>query len=83
MLRRTTAYTSLARSLTHSLAGFLTALAPHWWLGLLGFLSFSAYEVAEYVKKRDTLYLEFREYAVGLYAGLLVRLICNLFFTFG
>ena len=36
---------------------------------VLGFLVFCVYEIAEYVKKHDTLYLEFREYGIGFFAG--------------
>ena len=69
--------TSPLRRYAHHLAGLLTALAPSWWLGLLAFLTFASYETAEYVKKRDTLYLEFHEYSVGFYLGLLLRIILS------
>ena len=63
------------RRYVHHLAGLLTALAPEWWLGIIAFLSFSMYETAEYIKKKDTYYLEFLEYSVGFYAGLLARIV--------
>jgi len=65
----------LLRRLAHFFSGLLSALAPHWWLGVIGFLSFSAYEITEYVKRHDTLYLEFRDFSTGFYAGLAVRLL--------
>ena len=56
----------------HYLAGFLSALMPpHILFATL--VSFVLYEVFEYMKKNDTLYLEMREYSIGLYVGGVVR----------
>ena len=42
-------------------------------LPLVMFLSFASYEVSEYVKKHDTLYLEFRDYAAGIAFGVILK----------
>ena len=65
----------MIKKLVHYLAGFLTALAPSCCLGVLGFLVFAIYEFTEYIKKRDTLYPEFREYGVGFFAGVFIRIL--------
>ena len=59
----------------HFLAGLLTALSPNCCLSVLGFTLFTTYEITEYIKKHDTLYLEFREYGVGFFLGILIRLL--------
>ena len=59
----------------HLAAGLLTALAPSCCLAVLAFLAFALYELVEWAVKRDTLYPELLEYAVGLYAGIAARLL--------
>lgn len=63
------------KHLAHYLAGFLSALSPSCCLSFLGFIVFATYEFTEYIKKRDTLYLEFREYGVGFFAGVFIRIL--------
>lgn len=65
------------KKLTHFLVGFLSALSPSCCLSVLGFLVFSVYELVEYIKKHDTLYLEFREYGVGFFAGVFIRIVLH------
>ena len=65
------------KKLAHFLAGFLSSLAPSCCLSILGFLVFATYEFTEYIKKHDTLYLEFREYGVGFFAGVFIRIVLH------
>lgn len=74
-----TSYTRiyLRRAITskiHYIAGFITAFAPPY-LAVLLFLAFTLYEVFEYLRLHDTLYLDYREYAVGLYIGSIIKII--------
>ena len=60
--------------LAHLAYGFLTTLAPlH--LALMMYLGFHLYEFVEYLKKRDTLYIELREYYAGLGVGVCLTLL--------
>lgn len=64
----------MIRKYIHYIAGFITAFLPvH--LSVLSFVGFVLYELFEFIKKNDTLYLEMRDYVVGLYCGALLRLL--------
>lgn len=62
------------RKLAHYIAGFMSSLFPAP-LMIVSSMLFILYEVFEYVKKRDNLYLDVGEFAVGFYVGAVLRLI--------
>lgn len=63
--------------IAHIVFGIITVLSAliSQTLPLVFFFTFTAYETSEYVKKHDTLYLEFREYGIGLALGFVLVLL--------